>query len=93
MKFIGFCIFLQFSYAAFSQIEKKKINAVRITTSLKIDGILDEPEWKTAPAADKFIALRPTPFKPENPDNKSEVYFFYNDKGFLQELFLVKGIA
>jgi hypothetical protein len=81
IKVNALCIFLLFSYTAFSQIEKKTINAVRITTSLKIDGILDEPEWKTAPAADKFIALRPTPFKPESHDNRSEVYFLYNDEG------------
>ncbi len=73
--------FMLLSLAAFSQTEKKKVTAVRISTSLKIDGILNEPEWKTAKAADKFIALRPTPFKPENPANKSEVYFLYNDEG------------
>lgn len=67
--------------AAFCQTEKKKISAQRITTTLKIDGSLDEPEWKTTTAADKFTALRPTPFKPENPDNKSEVYFLYNNEG------------
>jgi hypothetical protein len=81
LKGNALCIFLFLFHTAFSQIEKKKINAVRITTSLKIDGILDEPEWKIAPVADKFIALRPTPFKPESPDNKSEVYFLYNDEG------------
>jgi hypothetical protein len=66
---------------AFSQTEKKKIAAVRISKSLKIDGLLDEPEWKTAPVADKYIALRPAPFKPESQDNKSETYFLYNDEG------------
>ncbi len=67
--------------AAFSQTERKKIAALRISKTLKIDGILDEPEWKTTQVADKFVALRPTPFKPENPDNKSEMYFLYNDEG------------
>jgi hypothetical protein len=75
------CLCMLLTATAFSQTEKKKIAAVRISKSLKIDGILDEPEWKTAPVADKFIALRPTPFKPENPDNKSEMYFLYNDEG------------
>ncbi len=73
------CLLL--STTVFSQIEKRKINAVRITTTLKVDGIIDEPEWKTAPVADKFTALRPTPFVPEDPNNKSEVYFLYNDEG------------
>jgi Domain of unknown function (DUF5916) len=74
------CLLL--STSVFSQTaEKKKINAIRIYTSLKIDGIIDEPEWKTAPVADKFTTLRPVPFIPENPDNKSEVYFLYNNEG------------
>lgn len=63
------------------KIPKKKLNAVRITKSLKLDGIIDEPEWKTAPVADKFVALRPTPFVPETNDNRSELYFLYNDEG------------
>lgn len=70
-----------FTSSVFSQTEKKKLTAQRITRSLKIDGILDEPEWKTTPVADKFVALRPSPFKPENPDNRSEMYFLYNDEG------------
>ena len=69
------------SAAVFSQTEKKKINAVRITTSLKVDGLIDEPEWKTAPVADKFTALRPTPFVQESLENKSKVYFLYNNEG------------
>ena len=59
----------------------RELTAKRITTPFKIDGILDEPAWKGAPEADKFIALRPTPFKAENPDNASHVYFLYDDKG------------
>ena len=63
------------------KIPKKNLNAVRITKSLKLDGIIDEPEWKTAPVADKFVALRPTPFVPETYDNRSELYFLYNNEG------------
>jgi Domain of unknown function (DUF5916) len=76
---------LQFSNIAMGQtaekIPKKKINAVRISKSLKVDGIIDEPEWKTAPVADKFVALRPTPFVAESDENRSEVYFLYNNEG------------
>jgi hypothetical protein len=80
LKALCFCLLL--SYIGFSQtIEKKKISALRISKSLKVDGLLDEPEWKTTQVADKFVALRPTPFTPENPDNRSEVYFLYNDEG------------
>jgi Domain of unknown function (DUF5916) len=80
LKALCFCLLL--SCIAFSQtIEKKKISALRISKALKVDGQLDEPEWKTTQVADKFVALRPTPFTPENPDNRSEVYFLYNDEG------------
>ncbi len=79
LRAVCFCMLL--TATAFSQTEKKKISAQRISKSLKIDGIIDEPEWKNAQVADKFVALRPTPFKPENPDNRSEMYFLYNDEG------------
>lgn len=82
LKLKAMCFCLLISCIAFSQtIEKKKISALRISKSLKVDGLLDEPEWKTTPVADKFIALRPTPFTPESHDNRSEVYFLYNDEG------------
>jgi Domain of unknown function (DUF5916) len=80
-KLLAICCCMLLTATAFCQTEKKKIAAQRILTTLKIDGSLDEPEWKTTAAADKFTALRPTPFKPENPDNKSEVYFLYNNEG------------
>jgi hypothetical protein len=75
------CFSILLTATAFSQTEKKKISALRISKSLKVDGIIDEPEWKTTAVADKFVALRPTPFKPESVDNRSEIYFLYNDEG------------
>jgi hypothetical protein len=64
-----------------AQTNFRQLTAKRITDHIKIDGVLDEPAWKTAPEADKFIALRPTPFKAENPDNSSHVYLMYNNEG------------
>lgn len=43
--------------------EEKSLTARRINTPLKIDGIIDEAVWKTAPVADSFVSLRPTPFQ------------------------------
>lgn len=63
------------------QAEKKTIAAKRIHSPIKIDGEINEPVWKEAPVADKFIALRPAPFQPENPQNKTEIYFLYDDDG------------
>lgn len=79
LRAVCFCMLL--TATAFSQTEKKKISALRISKSLKVDGIIDEPEWKTTQVADKFVGIRPVPFKPENPDNNSEMYFLYNDEG------------
>ena len=59
----------------------KELTAKRITDHIKIDGLLDEASWKTAPEADKFIALRPTPFKEEASENATHVYIMYNNEG------------
>src|ERR1700733_10435682 len=59
----------------------RQITAKRITDHIKIDGILDEPIWKTAPEATNFIALRPTPFKEETSANATHVYIMYNNEG------------
>src|SRR5882757_1670303 len=64
-----------------AQTEKKKIAVKKINTEKKIDGILDEPAWKEAPVANKFVASRPVAFKPESADNASEVYFLYDAEG------------
>ncbi len=79
LKALCFCILL--TSAAFSQTAKKQLPAKRIHSTIKIDGVLDDTAWKDAPVADKFIALRPTPFLPENPDNATQVYFVYNNEG------------
>ena len=38
---------------------KKEIDAVNITTSLHIDGILNEPEWKLAKPSPRFTQIEP----------------------------------
>jgi Domain of unknown function (DUF5916)/Carbohydrate family 9 binding domain-like len=48
----------------FAQLaEKRIIPATRTTGKITIDGILDEPEWKNAPAATDFVFSWPTPGK------------------------------
>ena len=36
---------------------------------------------KQPPVADKFIELRPTPFKPENEQNATKIFIMYNNEG------------
>jgi len=79
LKATGLCLLL--SAASFCQNEKKSIAIKRINAVIKIDGSLDETVWKDAPVADKFIALRPTPFQPERPENATEIHFLYDNEG------------
>lgn len=62
-------------------IIRKKITAVKIEKSPKIDGILDDEAWKTIPISKDFIQLRPNNGKPEDADFKSEVKIAYDDTG------------
>ncbi len=66
---------------AFSQVLKKQLPAKRITSTIKIDGVLDDAAWKDAPVADKFTELRPTPFKLESDDNATQIYLVYDNAG------------
>jgi hypothetical protein len=69
------------SIALIAQRSPKQIAAQRTTTEIKIDGILDEPAWKNAPAALGYTEFRPTPFRTEDTANRTEAYIFYNDEG------------
>ena len=79
--------FLQISCYCFSQkIEKdtiirKEINALKINTTPKIDGILDEEVWQNAPVAKNFIQKDPNNGKPEAPEFRTEVKILYDDTG------------
>lgn len=66
---------------AFSQPPKKQLAAKRITSNIKIDGVLDDAAWKEASKADKFIESRPVSLRTESADNASEVYIAYNNEG------------
>jgi len=74
-----FC--LLFSGAAnhiLAQAEKKKIEAIRISTPPKIDGILDDQCWENVPVASDFYQL--VPYNGENASLDSEVKFVYDDQ-------------
>ena len=60
---------------------QKKLQPLRINTAVTIDGKLNEPFWQQAQVADHFVALRPVPFKEENPDNATRIYFVYDNEG------------
>lgn len=55
-------LIINFSFAQKPEndsINRKKINAIKISNAPKIDGILDEEVWQNAPIATDFIERRP----------------------------------
>ena len=56
---------------------KRQLKAVRITTPPKLDGVMDEAVWQTAPIASQFIELEPKPGAPEK--HPTEVRVLYDD--------------
>ncbi len=69
-----------FSLTAQSVV-KRHLPIKRTTAIINIDGDLKEEAWKTAPVADKFTEIQPTPFKPEDPANATQFYFLYDNEG------------
>lgn len=57
----------------------KKANAVRTDHAPKIDGILDDEAWKSAPVAGGFVELKPVPGRLEKADQKTEVRIVYDN--------------
>src|SRR4026207_123887 len=78
---LGVILLSAFCHAQNSTPTPRRLAAKRTTEILKIDGTLDEAAWKDAPAALDYTEFRPTPFKKEDPENRTEVYMLYNDEG------------
>jgi len=60
-----------------SSLLRKNIEAVRITNPPKIDGILNEPFWKSLPVAGQFVEY--TPRNGTHPTFPTEIRFAYDD--------------
>lgn len=73
----GFLIaFIFLAGSLFSQI-KKSVEAIRISTPLTIDGVLDEEAYKLGKPAKDFLQIQPYNGKPSM--QPTEVYFFYDE--------------
>jgi hypothetical protein len=55
---------------------KKKIAAIKILTSLHIDGVMSEPEWSLAKLSPRFIQVEPQQGKPSN--FQTDIKVLYN---------------
>jgi hypothetical protein len=86
LKIILFIIyFLAIQFQGISQniqmTPRPKINALKVAKGIIIDGQIEETAWKEASVLNNLIEFRPTPFKAEHPDSKSEIYIMYNNDG------------
>jgi hypothetical protein len=70
--------FLVLSTTTLISQEKKEIEAIRVETAPKIDGILDDIQWESANIATGFKVVRP--HNGRDSYQKSEVKFVYTDK-------------
>lgn len=59
----------------------KTLAAKRAPGPIKIDGLLNDSAWKNAPAALGYTEFRPTPFRVEDHELRTEVYMLYDDEG------------
>src|SRR6478735_2613698 len=57
----------------------KKLQAQRLTSSIKIDGVPDDAAWKDAPLATGFVEMRPNFGAIENAANRTEVRILYDN--------------
>ncbi len=68
------------AFFASAQEPIKTIIAKKTTAAPKIDGIIDEEIWNTAPLATNFIAFQPVAGVKEDDDHKTQVYILYDDQ-------------
>lgn len=62
---------------ALAQVERKKVEAVRMSNSIVVDGKLDEIEWQNAHEAADFIQHEP--YNGAAPSEKTSVKILYDD--------------
>jgi hypothetical protein len=60
---------------------RPKVEAKKVAKAIKIDGKLDEASWKESSLIKDLIEFTPTPFKPEEFTNRTEIYLMYNNDG------------
>lgn len=75
----AFFFFILLVHSAAAQHPRKQTAAVSVASSIRIDGILDEPAWSEATAAGDFIQVEPYNGKPAS--FRTEVRFLYDNSG------------
>src|SRR5271168_4817691 len=57
---------------------RRQIRALKISTMLKIDGVLDEPEWSLPAPSSEFVQIEP--YQGKQPAYATIVKVLYNQK-------------
>lgn len=74
-----FIIIFILPFLSFSQVTKRSLKATRTTSSPKIDGILDDAEWKNVDIAGDFVMKDPGSGNLEPANRKTTVKVIYDD--------------
>ena len=76
-----FCIliFACLAFVAHGQTVPRQLPATKTNFVFKIDGKLDEAEWKQAVPATNFVEWRPTFGTKEDSSTRTEIYLLYDN--------------
>ena len=77
---LGVLLLLSMNLFAQTPIQKK-LEAKRITGTIKIDGLINDEVWKDAPVMTDLSEFRPTVGAKEKAETKTVAYLLYNDEG------------
>lgn len=73
---------LFFQLCSFAQAPApRQLPAVRTNQPVKIDGLLNDSAWKTAPVMNDLVEFRPVVGRKELPENRTETFLLYSDEG------------
>lgn len=81
LSFLLFAMIIQAQTKELDSIPRKKITALKIEKSPKIDGILDDDIWQNAPIATNFIERSPNNGVTQPDSLRTEVKILYDDTG------------
>jgi hypothetical protein len=81
IRIIFYLFFIAAPLSVFAQLSPRELPAKRANSIIDVDGTLDEPAWKDAPAALGYTEFRPTPFRKEDTATRTEAYMLYSDEG------------
>lgn len=68
-------------YASAQTTAPRQLPAIRINLPIKIDGLLNDSAWKTAPKMTDLVEFRPKVGARENAENRTETWLLYSDEG------------